>query len=130
MLIPHESAEKLYRRRYAINFDLSIEKLENYYSTTNPKGAYGEINKFMQDNGFAHRQYSGYVSVETMTKRELFDFVERLNEKFQWLGKCIEKMDATVIPKTYDLKEMINDLSRENHKTTDLQLDDYIDEYQ
>ena len=71
MLITKNISDKIYKRKYAINFDLSIEKLEKYYSDTNPKGAYGEINKFMQDNDFAHRQYSGYVSINTMSKDEL-----------------------------------------------------------
>lgn len=36
------------RHRYAINFDLTIEKLREFYSDTNPKGAYSKIKNFMK----------------------------------------------------------------------------------
>lgn len=32
----------------AINFDMSIKKLEKYYSAVNPKGAYKDIRDFLQ----------------------------------------------------------------------------------
>ena len=43
------------RHRYVINFDLTIEKLREFYSDTNPKGAYSKIKNFMEKHGFTHR---------------------------------------------------------------------------
>lgn len=58
------------KRRYAINFDLKIEQLREFYSASNPKGAYSKIRSYMQKHGFTHRQWSGYISDNTMTISE------------------------------------------------------------
>lgn len=107
MFLPSKLSQKLYKRRYAINFDLSIKALENYYSKNNPKGAYKEIQDYMEENGFSHRQYSGYTSNNTMTVGELQTFTMNLYNTFPWLKDCVEKLDATVISRIYDLKMMM-----------------------
>lgn len=48
----------------AINFDLSTNELKKYFSNT--AEAYNQIKSFMLNNGFDHRQYSGYASKEVM----------------------------------------------------------------
>lgn len=50
------------RKKRAINFDLHGKSLKKYYSQTNPNGAYQEIGRFLHEQGFVHRQGSGYVS--------------------------------------------------------------------
>lgn len=76
------------KRRYAINFDLTIEQLKMYYSASNPKGAYAKIGRYMKKNGFSHRLWSGYISDHTLSKSELIDFTMRLHREFPWLLKC------------------------------------------
>jgi pemK-like protein 1 len=49
--------------RKAINFDLSTNTLEELFDKGNTKKPYADIKKFMEENGFMHRQYSGYVAV-------------------------------------------------------------------
>ena len=97
------------KRRYAINIDLTIEQLRQFYSKERPKGAYGKISSFMKKNGFSHRQWSGYISDKTMTKSELIDFTMKLHQIFPWLINCEGSMDATVITSIFDLKQMILD---------------------
>lgn len=97
------------KKRYAINFDLKIEQLRQYYSSTNPKGAYGKITSFMKRNGFEHRQWSGYISKHTLSKSELIDFTMKLHKEFPWLINCEGSMDATVITSIFDIKQMILD---------------------
>mgnify|MGYP006922439092 CR=1 FL=1 len=46
----------------AINFDLDTKELLKHFKNTHQ--AYSAIKVFMEDNGFEHRQYSGYVSRE------------------------------------------------------------------
>lgn len=56
----------------AINFDLDSKALQKIYQSDNPfiyLKAYKQINKFFTDNGFVHRQWSGYIS-----KGKLFDY--------------------------------------------------------
>lgn len=51
--------------RIAINFDLSTKALEEIFGTGNTSKPYSDIKRFMESNGFMHRQYSGYVAVLT-----------------------------------------------------------------
>lgn len=95
------------KRRYAINFDLTIEQLKVFYSESNPKGAYSKIRNYMQKHGFTHRQWSGYISDKTMTKSELVDFTMELHQAFPWLINCEGSMDATVITEIFDIKQLI-----------------------
>lgn len=96
-----------FRRKYAINFDLSIEKLRDHYSSDNPKRAYADIKKYMLSNGFTHRQWSGYISNKTMSRPELAEFSIELHNRFPWLRTCEKRMDATVITDIFDIRQMI-----------------------
>lgn len=95
------------KHRYAINFNLTIERLRKFYSKTNPKGAYSKIKSYMKKHGFTHKQWSGYVSDKVMTKSELADFTMELHQTFSWLINCDGSMDATVISEIFDIKQMI-----------------------
>jgi virulence-associated protein VapD len=97
------------KRRYAINFDLSIQQLQEHYNADQPKRAYREIARYMQKNGFSHRQWSGYISDNTMTKPELLQFTLEIHKQFPWLIHCEGSMDATVITDVFDIKQMILD---------------------
>lgn len=109
------------RRRYAINFDLKIADLRTYYSATHPKRAYGEIQKYMKNHGFSHRQWSGYISDSTLTKPELLEFTVRLHKTFPWLIYCEGSMDATVITDIFDIRQMILDTMEDDDE--DLTMD-------
>lgn len=108
------------KRRYAINFDLSIKQLEEFYSKEHPKRAYSEIKKYMLTHGFFHRQWSGYISKGTMTKPELLQFTKELHNHFQWLINCEGSMDATVITDIFDIKQMILDSMDEDEEDVEI----------
>lgn len=94
------------KKKRAINFDLHGESLERYYSKRNANDAYRVLGKFFHDNGFEHRQGSGYVSKEPLTQAEVFRIAKKLDIQFPWLEKCTSCMDVTDIGETYDMKEM------------------------
>ena len=94
--------------RKAINFDLSTEKLKRYFEDT--RKPYGLIKDFMLENGFEHRQYSGYTSKEPINERRVIRIVNKLTKKFTWLGECVKEFDITEIGEQYSLKETIQDL--------------------
>ena len=48
----------------ALNFDLDTENLKRYYPSSDYHKAYFDIKQFMIQNGFEHRQGSGYVSIK------------------------------------------------------------------
>lgn len=82
-----------YRRKRAINFDL--HNLEKYYSKTNPRKAYKEIEKFMEKYEFEHVQYSGYYSEKPYSNAELLEMIDEMFEQFPWLDQCVRRMNVT-----------------------------------
>ncbi|EOI9586803.1 VapD family protein, partial [Campylobacter jejuni] len=92
----------------AINFDLSTKSLEKYFKDT--REPYSLIKNFMLENGFEHRQYSGYTSKEPINERRVIRIVNKLTKKFTWLGECVKEFDITEIGEQYSLKETIQDL--------------------
>ncbi len=95
-----------YKQLRAINFDLNIDALKEYFSESNPKGAYREIKRFMESNGFEHRQWSGYCSKEPISNFDIIYLFDSMYEKMPWLDFCAERMDVTTIDSVYDIKAM------------------------
>ena len=79
----------------AINFDLDTKELLKHFKNTHQ--AYSAIKVFMEDNGFEHRQYSGYVSTGYISDASVTILTEKLNDKFKWLKDCVQKYDITEI---------------------------------
>ena len=87
----------------AINFDFDTKKLALVRGSA-PK-CYYEIRKTMKRLGFDHRQGSGYVSRERMTKYEITKVVLQLYEAHEWLPDCIKEFDVTnVTRRQYSMK--------------------------
>lgn len=104
--------------RKAINFDLSTEALKKHFGE-NTAPAYNSVKQFMLTNGFEHRQYSGYTSIEPMSDIEVASLAEKLTHKFAWLSSCVQKFDATDIGEQHSLMHVLkNDTNP--RLTTDL----------
>lgn len=71
--------------------------------------AYKEIKTFMKENGFSHRQLSGYSSDKPMSKTQVERFVEKLTDEFPWFAQCVSRFDVTNIGKQYDMMKKIQD---------------------
>lgn len=93
--------------RKAINFDLSTKALKKYYPSKHYRGAYRDIRRFMLNNGFKHRQWSGYVSTQSITNYEISKIIAEMNNDFPWLKKCVNRFDVTDIGKQYDMLDLI-----------------------
>lgn len=91
--------------RKAINFDLSTNELKKYFKNT--AEAYNQIKDFMLQNGFEHRQYSGYVSKEVMEDDDITLLVLNITNKLTWLYPCTQKFDVTDIGEQHDLKDIL-----------------------
>lgn len=104
----------------AINFDLSTNELKKHFNNT--AEAYNKIKEFMLQNGFEHRQYSGYVSKELMSNRQVAKIVRKISNKFAWLSFCTQKFDVTDIGEQYDLTYLLtNKISQKNRAIPQLQ---------
>ncbi len=87
----------------AFNFDLEKEKLKQYYPKKNYRQAYSDIKKFLKENGFVHRQWSGYRSKEMLTNYQVYKLMEKMKEEFAWLPLCARRFDVTNIMNVFDL---------------------------
>ena len=101
--------EKLTRK--AINFDLDTKELLKHFKNTHQ--AYSAIKVFMEDNGFEHRQYSGYVSTGYISNAATTLLTKQLNKKFKWIKDCVQKYDVTEIGETYDLKYIFDEAKKQ-----------------
>lgn len=102
----------------AINFDLSQASLKKYYPNKSISQAYYDIAKEMEILGFEHRQYSGYVSKESLTPFQLKDLLNILVKELPWLPDCVEKFDITNIGRQYDYtEELQNILNKQKEKS-------------
>jgi cell filamentation protein len=89
--------------RKAVNFDLDTKALKQFYPDKKHwRKSYTDIKKFMLDEGFNHRQGSGYTSKENMTSLQIDAKMLKLAKTFPWLKKCTRHMDVTNIGQSYD----------------------------
>ncbi|MEG2814019.1 MAG: VapD family protein [Oscillospiraceae bacterium] len=91
----------------AINYDLKSEKLKEFYPGKNHKKAWQDLKKFLLENGFKSRQWSGCVSKKAMTDAEIYTLIENSANKFPWLSKCTEKFDVTNVGRNFDLTPLL-----------------------
>lgn len=89
--------------RKAINFDLDVQKLKENYPNKYYNQAYVDIRKFLEKNGFAHRQGSGYISNEKIKYSEVTKIIGTMNKKMNWLHCCVKELDVTSVGKEHSL---------------------------
>lgn len=90
----------------AFNFDLDTKKLKSVFGNT--RDGYKILKREFLSNGFAHRQWSGYVSQDKMTDNAAAQFVASLTNKEPWLAQCVKRFDITDIGKVYDMTAVIH----------------------
>lgn len=86
----------------AINFDLDTNALKKIF-TDDYSVAYKQIKKFMLDNGFSHRQYSGYISDKPLSEKDIYKLIYDLKNTLPWIMDKVNKFDVTDIGLQYDL---------------------------
>lgn len=96
------------KSRKAINFDLDTKKLRQFYPCPNYRQAYKDIKKFLENNGFKHRQFSGYISQTALSDTQIIKIVKSLQSKFLWFSKCARRFDVTDVGKEYDMMKYIS----------------------
>lgn len=72
--------------RKAIHFDLDTATVESTFGKKNTSMAYRKIRKFLESNGFAHSQYSGYMSLRPMSDLEVYRTYDMMKEALPWLA--------------------------------------------
>ena len=88
---------------YAITFDLDIETLEALYVSLSWRNAYLDIRKFLEDNGFEHKQGSVYFSVAEIDAVECIIVAQELGDAFEWFTPCCRDIRMLRIEENNDL---------------------------
>ena len=99
------------KTKKAINFDLNNNLLKRYYPSKNYKRGWRDIKRYLENNNFIHRQYSGYVSIECMSMAYVIQHITEMSLLYQWLQYCVKEFDVTIVSDEYSLKRYI---SKEN----------------
>ncbi|MFQ9669100.1 VapD family protein [Thomasclavelia spiroformis] len=102
--------------RKAINFDLNNNLLKQYYPSKNYKKAWKDINKYLENNDFIHRQYSGYVSKIGVSMAEVGNIIGKMSRKWTWLNKCVMEFDVTKVGDEYSFISRIKQESKVTSK--------------
>ena len=89
--------------RKAIHFDLDTATDEATFGKKNTSMAYRKIKKFLESNGFAHSQYSGYMSLRPMSDLEVYRTYDMMKEALPWLEPCAQKIHVLVVADEFDL---------------------------
>lgn len=89
--------------RKAIQFDLDTATVEATFGKKNTSMAYRKIKKFLESNGFAHSQYSGYMSLRPMSDLEVYRTYDMMKEALPWLEPCAQKIHVLVVADEFDL---------------------------
>jgi virulence-associated protein VapD len=83
------------KRYKSINFDLDTHRLEAIFGVGKRRNGYSAIKRFLTENGFIHRQWSGYVSQSRLTYAEIYIVIDGFLEACPWLSKCANRFDVT-----------------------------------
>ena len=89
--------------RKAIHFDLDTATVEATFGKKNTSMAYRKIRKFLESNGFAHSQYSGYMSLRPMSDLGVYRTYDMMKEALPWLEPCAQKIHVLVVADEFDL---------------------------
>ena len=102
--------------RKAINFDLNNNLLKQYYPSKNYKKAWKDINKYLENNDFIHRQYSGYVSKIGVSMAEVGTIFGNMSSKWTCINKCVMEFDVTIVGDEYSFISRIKQESKVTSK--------------
>ena len=91
----------------ALNFGLSDALLRKYYPSKNYKKGWSDLKKYFINNGFKHRQYSGYVSSNPISMTDVIQLIRNMSNYLYWLKYCVKEFDVTIVSDEYSMKSYI-----------------------
>lgn len=82
----------------AFNFDLGTDALKSELEIRDTRKPYSEIRSAFDALGVEHRQYSGYISREPISKARAFSIMEQVARELPWFMKVAQRCDITSAP--------------------------------
>ena len=95
----------------ALNFDFDIHLIQDNLNEMELEGSYRKayyaISKYLQNNGFSHKQESAYTSDNPMSFQKIKDLIGNLTEEIPYLENAIKSMQVTSVGRTYEVTELL-----------------------
>lgn len=104
------------RNYKAINFDLKTAPLRAKFGEAGRAEAYRKIGRYLSEQGFEHRQGSGYRSTLPFSDSEMVDLHSDMYNDLEWLGECVSKLDVTNIGSEYDMDSIVRRRGRHTER--------------
>lgn len=95
------------KSRKALNFDINSNLLRKYYPSKNYRRGWKDIKSFLENSGFIHRQYSGYVLKDDIAMTDVIYLAKEMSKRLTWLKKCVKEFDVTIVGDEYCLVDNI-----------------------
>lgn len=93
---------------YAIAFDLDTSILEELYPGESWNNAYADIRRFLEANGFEHKQGSVYFGTDVIDAVSCVVVAQLLADEFDWFQPAVRDIRMLRIEDNNDLKPAIN----------------------
>lgn len=97
---------------YAIAFDLDTDTLQQLYPSPSWNNAYADIRRFLQENGFDHKQGSVCFGDETIDAVTCVLVAQRLADEFDWFQPCVQDIRMMRIEDNNDLLPALSSRAR------------------
>src|SRR5690242_4619845 len=93
---------------YAIAFDLDTSILEELYTGDSWNNAYADIRRFLEANGFEHKQGPVYFGTDVIDAVSCVIVAQQLAEEFHWFQPAVRDIRMLRIEDNNDLKPAID----------------------
>ena len=93
---------------YAIAFDLDTDTLKDLYPSSAWNNAYADIRRFLEDNGFDHKQGSVYFGNDTIDAVSCVLVAQQLSDEFDWFQPAVKDIRMLRIEDNNDLMSAIS----------------------
>ncbi len=92
---------------YAVVFDIDTNCLNDNYHGNSYNNAYGDIRKYMEQNGFDWQQGSVYFGNSTIDAVKCVLVVQGLAKQYNWFPTCVKDVRMLRIEENNDLMQAI-----------------------
>lgn len=88
---------------YAIAFDLDTDTLQQLYPSPSWNNAYADIRRFLEENGFDHKQGSVYFGDDSIDAVTCVVVAQKLADAFDWFQPSVQDIRMLRIEDNNDL---------------------------
>lgn len=110
-----------------IHFDFLIDEIREHFS--NDSTPYTQIQNFLENNGFEHNQYSGYISKEPLNDAAVYTLLRKIAKNFTWIDDCVRKFAITNAPDEMEVQGFLSQNARNEMKGQFKELQNEINYY-